>query len=616
MEFSELESLYKHLEERALDYKYLHQIANLFHKIRDEMHVKERTEEEAKAQWEIDSFNFSIESNTIKPLWTAVDGEGREIRYPTYDRFTDATYDYLIERLNSTSNPLLRARYAHVLWSSPRKHGKYAQIAIDAYLALIKLFEQRDREEPKEHYGLDVLNAVRNGLFLSLNTKDRKRVSVVKSEVKRLVFDFNPESSSLFRLRADLVSLMLKEKEVFSRDDFAGINEMCFRFTKELKDSHKAITMYELGEKVDNRLGTTTRNWTELIAKSYENMMKSNLEKNKSVAIKFCQDALKYYEQLKDSEKIDELEKMYNELKDKVEFKEFKMELNLKQYIEDCEKKAKKIAQHSSEEIFSLLTWDKNLLPKHNEMKTLAEKTLKEHPLQGVFPIEIVDERGHNVEYFSSKEEIAYYRTLWQYQLYLENQCLPLINAIIFEALKEKKMTFGSLMDHFQKHSWFGKTLKKQIQNREIEYSWMNLLAPSLLEYFSQMEYSFASQKYPNLVLCIDSLVVKIEGLLRDLCNYSGITTFFQKTDKQGRTVYQEKDLNALLHEEKIKELFDEDDLLFFRFVLVEKAGYNLRHKVAHSLTFLGEYNINYAHLSILLLLKIGKFDFRKKEAS
>jgi len=46
---------------------------------------------------------------------------------------------------------------------------------------------------------------------------------------------------------------------------------------------------------------------------------------------------------------------------------------------------------------------------------------------------------------------------------------------------------------------------------------------------------------------------------------------------------------------------------------LVEKAGYNLRHKVAHSLIFFGEYRINYMHLLILMLLKIGKFDFAKK---
>lgn len=198
--------------------------------------------------------------------------------------------------------------------------------------------------------------------------------------------------------------------------------------------------------------------------------------------------------------------------------------------------------------------------------------------------------------------------------MYLENQYLPLINLTLIEALKEKKITYAELRDFFQKHTWFGKTTIKKIQNQEIRFNWLSLVAPSLFEYFEQMNYFLAVGKYPNLVLCIDSLILKIEGPLRDLCNYSGITTFFQKQDKQGRTIYREKDLNALLHEEKMKELFDEDDLLLFKFVLVEKAGYNLRHKIAHSLIFYGEYNINYVHLLLLLLLKLGKFDFKQIE--
>ena len=613
MEFLDLESVYNHLEERALDYKYLHQIAGIFQKVRDEMHRKQNAEEEKKAQWEIDVFNFSIKDNKVQPQFVMTNDKGEEVRYPNYDRFDFATYDYIIKRLNSTAHPLLRARYAHVLWFSPKKHGKYAQIGIDAYLELIKLYEEKDKARPQEHFGLDTLDATKNAFFLSLNSNDEKRLNRAKSEIKRLIFNFNSESNSFFALRASLISLMLSQKDTFSNDDFVGIGEMCYKFAESLEDSHKAITMLEFGEKIDEKLGIRRHDWKKSIAERYEKMMKSTKETNKFVAIKFCQDALKYYRQLKDAKKIEELEKIYDELKDKVEFKEFKMEINLEPYIKDCEKKAKKIAQHSSEEIFSLLMVDKNLLPKHNEMKTFAEKTLKEHPIQGIFPIEIVDERGYNVEYFSSKEEMVYYQTLQQYQLYLENQYLPLINTIILEALKEKKMTFGSLMNFFQKYSWFGKPLKKRIQNREIDYNWINLLAPSLFEYFKQMEHLIASRTYPNLVLCIDSLILKIEGLLRDLCNYSGITTFFQTEDKQGRTVYREKDLNALLHEEKIKELFDEDDLLFFKYVLVEKAGYNLRHKIAHSLILFGEYQINYIHLLILMLLKLGKFDFRKK---
>ncbi len=84
--------------------------------------------------------------------------------------------------------------------------------------------------------------------------------------------------------------------------------------------------------------------------------------------------------------------------------------------------------------------------------------------------------------------------------------------------------------------------------------------------------------------------------------------------DNKGRSIVREKDIHALLYEEPIRKLFDEDDLLFLKFLLVEKAGYNLRHKVAHSLMLFQEYSINYMHLLILALLRLGKYDFVKKE--
>jgi len=611
-EILDFELLYKHLEEKVIDYKY-RQIAELFQKIRDKMHIEQKTDLETKAQWEMDIFNFSIEENVVKPLWTMPDEEGEMVSYPNYDNFVPATYEYIIERLDSTANPFLKARYAHILWFSPQKHGKYAEMAIDAYLQLIKLFEQKDKENPQKHFGLDALSAVKNAFFLSRNINDTRMIDLAKSEVKRLIFGFNSRSGSLLRLRIDLIDLMLNEKTVFSKDDFSGINDLYFNFAKGLGNSHKSISIFGLGEKIDQKLGTTSYNWKELIGGTYEEMMRTNMGKNKLVAIAFCQDALKYYRQLNDSKKIDELEKIYIELKNSIELKEFKTKIDLGEYIKDCERRAKAIAQHSPEEILIFLMSEKNLVPKYDEMKRCAEELLKEHALQSVFPIQLFDERGHNAQHFTSQDEILYYHTLQQYRMYLENQCLPMINLTIIEAIKEKKITFAELIDFLKKYTWFGKTITKKIQNQEIGFNWLNLLAPSLFEYFEQMNYFLAVGKC-NLILCIDSLILKIEGLLRDLCNYSGIATFFQTQDKQGRIIYQEKDLNRLLHEEKVKELFDEDDLLLFKFVLVEKAGYNLRHEIAHSLVFYGEYNIAYVHLLLLLLLKLGKFDFKQIE--
>ena len=48
----------------------------------------------------------------------------------------------------------------------------------------------------------------------------------------------------------------------------------------------------------------------------------------------------------------------------------------------------------------------------------------------------------------------------------------------------------------------------------------------------------------------------------------------------------------------------------FFKFLLVEKAGYNLRHRVAHSLMKYNDYHIDLMNLLLIAILRFGKYDF------
>jgi hypothetical protein len=101
--------------------------------------------------------------------------------------------------------------------------------------------------------------------------------------------------------------------------------------------------------------------------------------------------------------------------------------------------------------------------------------------------------------------------------------------------------------------------------------------------------------------------------LFRDICQLKGIPTFYSGKDVKGRNISKEKDIHALLYEDAVKELFSEDDMLFFKFLLVEKAGYNLRHRVAHSLLLFQEYGIEHFYLLLLALLRLGKYDFAER---
>lgn len=609
----DLSSLYGYLEEKATEYKYLHDISQLFQSVRDEMHRQQKTEEETKAQWEIDVFNFAMVDDSAKPMFTMTNKEGKEIIYPTYANFNDHTYDYVANRLESTKNPVLRARYAHVLWLSPKKQLKYAQIAVDAYFDLIGIYEKKDLLEPQNHYGLDIINAIGNAVVIALKIRDTDRLKRLKAEIKRLIFNFNSKSSCKFILRVRLIELMLDKKTIFIEADFDGVSKLLSDFSKELQDGHQRVTALNLGDKVDKKQGVSSQNWKLLTAQTYESMMQAHLKSN-LVAITFCTEAMKLYKELGEKGKVAELEKIYAQLRETAELKEIKIELNLEEHVKKCKEIASKIVSHSSEEILGFLAVSKDLFPKSAEIKKLTEEILKKTALLGVIPTQAIDERGHTVQNFVTKEEIFFFNTLSQYNLYLENHYLPLIQEIIIEGITEKKLSSSILIDYLSKKSWIGKTLDKTVQNERVNYSWLNLVAPSILEYFNKIDYCLSTNNYPNLVLCIDSLTLKLEGLLRDLCSRSGVTTFYQDTDKGGHTIYLERDLNALLHDEKIGQLFDEDDLLFFRFILVEKAGYNLRHRIAHSLMNYWDYQIKDAHFLLLILLRLSRFDLKPTE--
>jgi hypothetical protein len=605
-----LESVYEHLEESATSYKYPHNIGTLFMKLRNLFQEQKYLAKAKIAQWEIDFFNFHLEKGKVLPTWETTDEKGKLYSYPGFKNFNHNTYDYLIQRLNSTNNPLMKARYAHILWCSPRKHTKYAKAAVDSYLSLVKIYEEKDKEAPKGHFGLDCLRAMQNAY--SITNQIGYNIDKIKSELKRLVKYFNFNSGSSFALRGNLIELMLKGKKKFSKEDFAGFQDICWQVATSLNKQnniHGSIDMLNIGEKIDEKVGIKTHSWILKRAESYETLM--NRRKKGDLAIPdFCLFALENYKKLGDKAKIAELEKKYSEFKSSVKLEEIGGEIDLTKTIQTYNKFAHKIVKRNSEEIIRFLMLNKNLLPTYKAVKKIISEQNKKFVFQQFAAVSVIDQRCHTAQHFSVEEK-EYHSILQEYQLQLELNKIHLINAVFYEAILQNKLCTKAFLRFLKKYSWFGKNLYRPLPSgKKIGYNWLNLIAPALNEYFVQMHYYFFNPvNQPNFVLSIDSLTLKIEGLLRDMCELQGVPTSYTTKDSKGHIIRREKDIHALLYEEKIKQLFDEDDLLLFRFLLVEKAGYNLRHRVAHALMLFAEYRLDYMHLLILAFLRLGKYD-------
>lgn len=607
-----LEKAYLELELKSIDEKQMHKLSNIFQLVRDTLMKNSENEEALKAQFEIDFLNFNISENKLTFIYSGTNESGEPYEYPSIKQFTEDTYNYLIERQKNVKAINLKARYSHILWLSPKREIEFAQTAIDNYLKLIQIREEQDIKFPDENFGLKVLENIKNVFFLSVSIT--YRIEEVKEEINRIVKKYSEKSNYSNVIKLQLIELMLKNKLIFKVDDFSGIVEVCEKLMLKSYSysKHSVIDILNLIIKVEEKLINDTVKYERRIAELWEELSTEREDETNIVSIDFCRNALKIYKKLNDKDKVKELEKRFSKLKKNIKLAKVSQEIDLTEMMQEYRKYAEKLTDKESFVIINSLMNDKSLLPTLNQVEKLANETIKQSFLSFLANTSIIDSKGNTSQHFNDKEEYEYFQKLQNYQFSLQLSYSNLIREIIFLGIKKEKLNASTFFSFLQQNSWLGKELEMSSNSgRLIPYCWLALIAPALNDYFINLEFYFTNKKnYPNFILCIDSLSLKIEGMLRDICEFIGITTFELKPDKKARMVSQEKDIHKLLYEPELAKLIDKDDLFFFKFLLIEKAGYNLRNKVAHSLMTFNDYNLDYMNLLIMAVLKLGKYNF------
>lgn len=567
-QFENLQTLYDYLELNALNYDETYQIAELFSKFKNMKH-QDNAEEAEKAQWLINAFYFGAINGELVPLYEVPDQNGMKIEFPILDRFDERGLQFLEERLEATSNPLLKSRYAHILWAA-KKHGSYGKKAVDSYISLIDSYRSR-LELINDHHEINSLadnlaKTIRNAYCIAKKIKYDNGLKIVKQIIEGLAFNCDIYNKLLFLLWTPLIELMIYEHKAFNRDDFEKVAMICQAIGIGLLSKGNtiaAIRIFQLGESAEAKLGIQSPEWKRKIAECYEFQMNQS-ESEPMVALRFCQQALITYRMIKDTTKTRELEGKYIYFRKNIRLNSHEFTIDVSSYREKLEGIAENILLRNNIDIIKILTFNKDLvLPKYEEIKQSVNDLKEEYPLNYVFPTAHFDDNANIAEYFSAEDGNIKRDILQSYRMMLEIKTIPMLNTVLLGAVVEKELSLDSFLYFFKQHFWFGQRKSKIFPNgRIINCSWLDLIAPSLNDYFYQVKYYLATGNQPNLILSIDSLTLKLEGLIRELCKYSEIATF--ALDRNG--VPRERDTTSLLHDAKIDEIFEVDDLLFLRF--------------------------------------------------
>lgn len=597
-DFKDLDDGYQKAEEFAHQIKFENSLSNAFQKLRDSYGKAGEKDLLHKCQLELEVQSFVFVDGKANPMF--VMGSP----FPDLSRYADADLQYLKDRHSQVKNPTLKARFAHLLWESKFKHIDFAKSAVDSYLESIAQIKKFELEEPKKSRGHRITNSLKSLWILSNSVSYKKQEALDLLIETFKTYDYNNPASSSVRLF--ILNLSIENWKEIGSAIFSHV-EPIFNQQKTKTDLFGQMDWLRVLGKVNNKSKLPSVDWKSQLADVYEKIAES-FGKSNPASAEYISEALDLHKALKNTAKIADLEKKYDEAKKSIRLGSYQQSLDLTEPAIAASKYAEELLKEHGPGILVYLRDTPDLIPSVNAIRTENEARLEEMPLQRDMPQSVMDHRGNTVEHFTTPDEIKKRWELHTYEFHIECSNILLLRSIFLHGIKNDVITPEIFESYLLNETWLSLKRKTWSPAVETDETFLDLVLPSVRYFISQTKEAIANNKHrPDFVLCCDSLATKFESLLRDLCEQNSETTFFMRDDKSGRKVVNEQDINALLYSKTVKNLFSEDQLFFLRFILIEKAGLNWRHKVAHGLSYKPEYSFNLMVLLTMCLLIVAR---------
>lgn len=604
-EFKSINELYVFLDNHSFELQKNGDILGVWLKYRN--HTADDSEKE-KAQWEVDCFLHSFHDNKVFPLVHAPSDDLGEINeYPSLTKTVPDIIDYLKVRVGTCASPLLLARYNHLLWKSPDKKQAYALDAVENYIKTIENYCLRFQKDSDRGTAFEIGKYYER--ILGVSNDINLGFDKIKELTLKLLFH-SPELP--FHTKHGIVKDMLEKSKMFKQKDFdnvLSIYEAQLGYKGERGDDFFLANEHlPTAIKVAQKTKTDVKKWHDEIGNALLRIAETETEEDRLwLKIDYYSKALNAFKLSGNKEKVNEVQKLYHELKPKVKLPKHQIDYDeetikqLEEIQDDLRKEAKRLLKFEPHKVYAHIAKGK-FFPKKSDVIKDA-KNANNSFLQFFSTIYFDNNKnvsnGNDLNAEGDKEVIGAYTTR------LKGIALPLMHYTMVYGIQSGHLTAHNFITYLLERTWIGKSfIRYDLDGEPEEINFIPLLIPSVNEYFNQVLAWGASKYYvPNFILCIDSLTLKIEGLLRSFCERINVPTSHRKGDGM-----EEMLLHNILKNEAIQKYFDEEDLFLFNYLFTSE-GANIRNSVAHCFYFHKDYSSDFMLILIAVLLRIGKYN-------
>jgi len=634
---NELEQFYEKLNESDYDCRSNHTINSELQAVSQILNEKEDFETLEISELERQAFSISKSfdrkhndnDGTIDGLgWktagtqTFEDGTTGPFYWPDVRDLQEKDFQYFEDRYKNCSNLYAKTEFGLLVYFGSKtvysKHTDFKkQLFNELYSLSQQYLENAKNPSDKKHYILDYFSTLKNAFLIAYKSKLKKELDLILESIYETHQTWDVTQDGSLRVLLDLSGLTSEYYKTFkTKVDYDKIIAKNVLGAKEQEKTHiwGAIYITDLtigiGEKTNKNIDYLLEYKAELYIKLSDNAEKGN----NMAAVTFTENALRIYQQLKDKNKISEIEKKYSEQRGKFKLATIRQDFP-KEHNEKITSYINEVVDSSSENqiIYYLINtpWFKKI----DSIQSIANESKKKNVFMSMLGSSILDKFGNTIETFHTEEEKDLFN-FWKSYGFNFKVGRQTMHQFFVVAYKSGKITFKSILSYLE-NTWLNEPIIRKYNGEDVEIIPIDLIKPSIKRIFEELDNYSANNEYEvDCVTITDSLVLKIETLIRNFCEKIGIATF--KTRQKGKDkLVMEKLLDDMLADIKHSGVnqtgFDEEDRIFIKYVLSEKAGLNLRNKVAHGLLDIYEYTFSDIIVTLSIILKISKYSFTEK---
>lgn len=543
------------------------------------------------------------------------DGSKISFEWPDIREFKKEDFDYLYNRFKTCKNTYAKTEYGLVLfYSNNKQDNDFVIELLNTLFNLLRTYIEKARlKEDKDHYTLYLRTVLANALHIANNRKQVPEVEVIFKALIEYTFEVHQNwdvthHSSLTTIIdfTDFAVQYFKDfKQAVEVNKFIDKNWEAAKFLSS-KFVWGAIYIADISMKLCRKLGTDMKDWLYFKAEQYEKLSTEKKDNQNLASVRFVEKAMSIYKSLKDEENLIRLQKEYQRLRTEFKPGEVKTEMPQNETQRIIELIRKEVKEKSEEDIIKTLLLTPMIMPL-DKIKKRSEESFKEPMLLNMLPheIEIKDKFGNTIAQYITDEERNKFSLLKTYETHMQIATQTIMQYFV-EAFRAEKISANGIVSLLNQ-TWMGEEASRRSNGRDTNFSYIKLVESGIKSFFWELlQWKTDANYYPNFVSATDSLVLKAEYFLREYCYFLGIATFKSKENN----IKMERTLDDILDDKRIKDALTEDDHFFIKFILTEKAGYNLRNRIAHGLMDNVDYGLQYPILAILIILKLSNYQF------